>query len=312
MSIRKILVATDFSPQADLALEHAMNIARLTGAEVVLMHATTVPQPGTTVPEGVYGAAERYEAILRDHLADNRAKLEELRERWSGQGVDVSQVFMDAFPDTAIARCANEINADLTVIGTHGRTGVKRFLLGSVAERAVRLTERNIMVARDVGRGAGGYKKILVPTDFSQTAELALDRALQLVAPGGAVELLHLWQLPSVAAGYWGPTFADSTIEPLRSELRESARALGANLVAKYKEKYPDRAAALTFVEVEDTPNHGIQSHLEADGHDLVVTGSHGRRGLRRWLLGSVAEVTIRYSPCSVLVVHAAQLQDKA
>ena len=60
----------------------------------------------------------------------------------------------------------------------------------------------------------------------------------------------------------------------------------------------------MIFSTVQAPPAYGIQEKDEVNGLDLIVMGSHGRRGVRRWLLGSVAEVTVRHAPCSVLVVH--------
>jgi len=304
MAIKKILVGTDFSSEAMTALDQGMNIARHTDAELVLLHACSIPQPGhPDVPDSVKGAAERFEQMMRDTLDENRQQLEQLRETHSGQGVEVSHMVIDAFPDVGVANAARELDADLVIIGTHGRTGLRRLLLGSVAERVVRLTETNVMVARkSKHHTSGGYNRILVPTDFSSTAEKALGTALELVAPGGVIELVNFWQLPATATGYWGPTAsAGSVVEPLRTELSETAAAMGNNLLERYRPQHDK----IVFEAVEESPVNGLQDRLESGAYDLVVMGSHGRRGLRRLLLGSVAEATVRHSPISVLVVHA-------
>lgn len=304
MAINKILVGTDFSNEAMAALNTGMNVARHTEAELILLHACSIPQPGhPDVPDSVKGAAERFEQMMRDTLDENRAQLEQLRETHAGQGVEVSHMVIDAFPDVGVANAARELDADMVIIGTHGRTGLRRLLLGSVAERVVRLTETDVLVARKGKHdGAGGFNHILVPTDFSEAAEKALGRAIDLVAPGGVIELVNFWQLPATATGYWGPTAsAGSVVEPLRTELAETAAAMGNNLLDRYRPRHEK----LVFEAVEEAPVNGIHDKLESGAYDLVVMGSHGRRGLRRLLLGSVAEATVRHAPISVLVVHA-------
>jgi nucleotide-binding universal stress UspA family protein len=301
MNITRILVGIDFSAESETALAHALCVARHTGAEVVLGHAGNVPDPTPDIPDTIRAAADRYRELASEHLADSRARLEELRQRHTGQGVELSHMMIDAFPDTGLAEAAAELRADLVVVGTHGRTGLRRFLLGSVAERVVRLTETAVMVARPPAPAAP-YRRILVPTDFSPVAERAVEAAVALAAPGAAIDLLHLWQLPALALGDWAPAPSlPATVEPLRAELADSARVLGDELLARHR---TDRVA-LAYHHADEPPVPGIQVRLERGGYDLVVMGSHGRRGLRRWLLGSVAEATVRYSPCSVLVLHA-------
>lgn len=303
MEIKKIAVGIDFSEQSNAAARHALNIARHTGAELVLVHVGTVLEAGDPLPEAIQTSVKEWENIVREQLAADRNRLDELRERLEGQGAEVSHMIIDGFPDTGLVEAAKDLGADLTVTGTHGRTGVKRFLLGSVSERVVRLSERTVMVARPAGDGASGYRRVLVPTDFSDSAERALQLALVMAAPDATIELVHYWQLPVVAAGYYAPvTAADKAVAPIRDALEEQAEAQGQGHI----DRYGRPGLNLTFEAVQAAPAYGIQDRLEGESHDLVVMGSHGRRGVRRFLLGSVAEVTVRHAPCSVVVVHGA------
>lgn len=298
--MKKILVGTDFSAEADVALDQAMSVARHVGAgELILLFAGQIPDDHDDLPESLRVAAGRYEQIAREQLAADRKRLDDLRERFDGQGVKISTMVIDGLPADGIAEAADETGADLIVVGTHGHTGVRRLLLGSVAEKVVRESSRDVLVARGTDRGTGGYDKVLVPTDFSTTAERALLRALELVKRGGEVELLHCWSLPTSSRS-WDPIARDA-VAPLRDELAHHSRQETEKLAAAHARD----GVTITTANVEDTPVHGVQDRLEHGGHDLVVMGSHGRRGVKRWLLGSVAEGTVRYSPCSVLVVHA-------
>jgi nucleotide-binding universal stress UspA family protein len=302
MQIRKILVGVDFSERSDIAVEQAINIARKTEAEVVLLHAGTVPDQISGLSPRMEGAAKHFEQLLAEQLAENRERLEELRERCNSGGVRVSHMMLDAFPDTGLANASRELDADLTVVGTHGRTGFDRFLMGSVAERTVRLTEGNVMVARGRGRGAGGYKKILVPVDFSPLSDELMQVATTLAAKAAVVEVFNMWELPGT--NWMTKDVKTATGGELRVHLAEAAEQAGKELIERY---WREDDVKITFSQDEGAPAHGINEYLEADGHDLVVMGSHGRRGLRRFMLGSVAEATVRYAPCSVVVIHGAE-----
>jgi nucleotide-binding universal stress UspA family protein len=209
---------------------------------------------------------------------------------------------VDGFPDTGISEAAEDLDADLVIIGTHGRTGLKRLLLGSVAERVVRLCRRHVMVARapvDAG-GEAGYRRILVPTDFSPRAELALQVALELVRPGGEIDLLHAWSLPAFTGSLVPSRVTENALEPVRASLEAGAREKGDALIARHRRE----GVAVSLAVVNDSAARAIDACATATSPDLIVMGGHGRRGLRRWVLGSVAEATVRHAPCSVVVVH--------
>ncbi len=302
MGINKILVGVDFSDEANMAVKEALNVARRCDAEVVLVHVGAIPDEPTGLPKSMEATANEYRKVLEDHLAGDRKRLEALRERVDGQGARVSHMVIDGFPDKGVCQAADELDVDLVCVGTHGLTGVKRFLLGSVAERVVRLCERNVLVARHAATdGYGGYKRVLVPTDFTDGAARALDLALEVAAPDAQIDVLHCWQLAPLSFDVFAPTkSAAESVRPMREAIKASVDANGERLL----EKLDTRQQRVTFDSVEAPAPRGIHDRLDASEYDLVVMGSHGRRGLRRFLLGSVAEVTVRHAPCSVLVVH--------
>ncbi len=299
MKITRILVGTDFSAESEVALDHAVRMARHVGAELLLAHAGTVIDTADAALAPESAALLEYERIVAEHAAENRAHLAELVARVRQSGVNAAEQIVNGFPDTGISEAADELDVDMVVMGTHGRTGLKRILLGSVAERVVRLCRRHVMVARPLQGGQeAGYSRVLVPTDFSPRAELALEIALELVAAGGQIELLHAWSLPALTGSLVPSRVSESALEPVRKSLDAGAREKGEALIARHPR--PSVQMALTIV--NDSAAHAIDK--AAAGHDLIVMGGHGRRGLRRLILGSVAEATVRHAPCSVLVVH--------
>lgn len=299
MTINKIAVGTDFSEASDTAVSQAMHIARHTGAELLLVHAGSLPAAASEVPESVSSTMEEFDTMVREAASADKNALENLRERLSGQGVEVSHALVDGFPDAALCDTAKESGADLIVTGTHGRTGVKRFLLGSVAERVVRLAHRSVLVARnDAGRG--GFKKLLVPIDFSDLAMHAVRCAIDIAAEDAEIELLHCWQLPPAGSSHRA---TEAVLRPILQAISADVAKRGEELVDGYKEE----SRTIRFHSVRDAPAQGIQTRLAEEDFELIVMGSHGRRGIRRFLLGSVAEATLRHSTCSVFIAHQAE-----
>lgn len=291
MPIKRILVGTDFSESSVVATERALHLARYLKAELVLLHFGTIPDETKDVPLSSSSAAAINQLALA-RLAADHDELEKMRVEIEGRGVKVSAEVVDAFPDVGLCDAALERDAGLVVTGDRGRTGLSRFLLGSVAERVVRNCRRPVMVARAEGdKAEGGFRRILVPTDFSDLADKAIQLAFEVVKPGGVVELFHCWQVPPTRMGY--------ELEPLVDSLGAEVEAQGDALLEKYRRD----DAQVGFCALRDAPAQGIQLRLEQEDFDCVVMSSHGRRGLSRFLLGSVAEATVRHAPCSVIVV---------
>jgi nucleotide-binding universal stress UspA family protein len=296
----RILVGVDFSPESDAAVAHAVAIARASGAEIVLVHACTVPEPPPAIADYVEPTLGEFRRRLEDDVAADRAKLDALCARAAAQGVVVRQRVADGFPDTTITGLARELGADLTVVGTHGRTALKWLLLGSVAQRVVRLADADVLVAR--GEPAvGGYRRICLATDFSPISELALEAALDLAHLGAEIEVVHMWHL-TPALGLSEPARL-SSLSDWRGSLEEEIRAAGARLLAAHRRP----GITLSFEPTFEPVLPGLLDRIGERGYDLTVVGSHGRRGFRRFVLGSVAEEVARRAPTSVLVVHGGE-----
>ena len=131
---RRILVATDFSPASTPALEQSLKMARREGALLLIAHA--YQEPGLVelshAPARVY---EEWDQSLRDQVEE---KLERLVERATKAGVSTRALILSGAPDEAITEAAVENGADLLILGTHGRKGVSKFFLGSVAASSLR------------------------------------------------------------------------------------------------------------------------------------------------------------------------------
>jgi nucleotide-binding universal stress UspA family protein len=296
----KIVVGVDLSPESEIAVAHAVDIARHVGANITLVMADCVPDTPTVI-KGNPALESPWNRSLEQRLTADRERLGALRERWSGQGVEISQLVVDGFADDKLVEVSAEIAADLIVVGSHGRTGFRRWFMGSVAERTVRLASQSVVVARGEAP-RGGYQRVVVGTDYSPCADKAIDRALQVIAPNATIELVHCWTFPIFAT-------PDGAMPPPidYAELREGiARGL-AEAATKQVERIrasTDRQIELVHRLIERPAADGLVDRAAEIGADLIVVGSHGRRGVRRFMLGSVAEVTVRHAGCSVLVAR--------
>ncbi len=300
MNVKRILMPTDFSKCADAALDHALFLARKYGAELHLLHVLQLHLDDYRKGLGTFPSMEeiydRLEVVARSDMG----------RRLEARSVDVLTVEerlrrgIAAAPE--IASYVDEEDIDLVVIGSHGRRGVRRFVLGSVAEEVARIVNCPVLVirAQETTRELGHPKRLLVPFDFSGHSEAALMTALQLVADDQAqIDLVHVLPPPIVTIGY-------GTSLPIFSDAEASERTRSA---------LEDRVASIS-VPVEcpidchvlhGNPGGEIIRFAESRGTDLVVIGSQGLAGMSRLLLGSVAEKVMRRTECPVLVVRAAQ-----
>jgi nucleotide-binding universal stress UspA family protein len=143
LEIRNILVPVDFSDHSAAALDLAISLARTLGARIHLLHCYAIPLGGVS-PYGLV-IPENLDREIRDAAA---AKLSEWREKVAAEGIAVEDTVTPLFASEAIAARAEEIGADLVVMGTRGLTGMKHVLLGSVAERTIRLAPCPVLTVK--------------------------------------------------------------------------------------------------------------------------------------------------------------------
>lgn len=140
------------------------------------------------------------------------------------------------------------------------------------------------------------YKKVLVATDFSEQATRAVERAVDLAQHYGAVlHVVHVWEIPVTAYGPMGVTTID-----LSTPIEEAAKSLLDTAIAGLRARGIQVESTLTQGVAWD----GVVSLAERIGADLIIVGTHGRTGVRRVLMGSVAERVVRHAACSVLTVR--------
>jgi nucleotide-binding universal stress UspA family protein len=290
---KRILVATDFSEQGTKAFDAALALAVRSKAELHVIHALEVALPlfepyAVVVPADWIGEARR---LAQEKLAKALAAVK-------AKGLSGTTHLGDVPAAHAIAERAKELSADLVVVGTHGHTGLKHVLLGSVAERTVEYAPCSVWTVKGPRPGAE-LRTIVVGTDFSAAGSEALATAATWAKDAGAkLHVVHALQIPTPLIAPYEVAIPEGVIEGARQEadrqLQQAAKTVSGVSVT---------------TELSTTPAHAaLVDAAERVSADLIVTGSRGHTGLKHALLGSVAERTLRYAPCSVLTVRKARV----
>lgn len=293
---KNILVPIDFSRACLEALPWVKFLARATGARVHLVHVYGVeyPLPLEVVPPEVRSRAETKKRLMR--------YLQKLGARYRLASQNVRCHVLHGNAPSKICALARKLKADLIVSSTHGHTGWKHVVLGSVAERLVRHAPCPVLIARrdETTRAERtGVNHLVVPMDFSAAAREGLRYAIQFARRfDSSIVLLHVvtpehFVVPQGALVYATPELKQRAIDQARAQLKRLAAQEDFGGVA-WKEVI--RAGV---------PHREICRFAEKRATDLVIASTHGRTGLGLALLGSVAEHVVRYSHGPVLVVPA-------
>jgi nucleotide-binding universal stress UspA family protein len=295
----RILCPVDFSEFSRHALDCAVRLARGNHARVVALH-VFANWPAVDVVPSL--ASDRLPKIsLQD--VDRDALLRYLQQFVAGdRGGDVPiEAIITESPnvDREIVAQAQAHHADLIVIGSHGRSGFQRLLLGSTTEKVIRAAPCPVMVVPrratgDVPAGGRPFARILCPVDFSCDAIAALSHATELAGQvGSPVTVLHVIDVP--AALYEMPGF---DIAAYRSEAVNKSRTRLSELVPE------GRARGLDVVVSEGRPDQEILRVAAERDIDLIVMGVRGRHAVDLAVFGSTTHRVIRGATCPVLTTR--------
>jgi len=284
--IKRILVPTDFSDLATHAFDYAIELARRSGAEITVLYADTfLPPPLFT-------------STQLDDVADSieTSRLQAKRELESYASSRVGKIpfralVVEDHPATAIVNVAEELDVDVIVMGTHGRSGLNRFMLGSIAERVLHETSRALLTVRaetrDVAEAARS-PRFLCPVNCTDTSRAALETAMSLAdLVGASLIVLHVAEDDSPESR--------SLVEKVRSWIP------------------PDRmSTSVDRIVLRGDAAEQVIDYARANGADLIVLGAEHRRFADTSVLGTTTVRVTRHAPCPVLTVVSSDKESPA
>lgn len=321
---KRILVPLDGSTRAESAVPVATRIAQASGGSVILLQVAAIPIEieSENKPPEVYS-----QAALNQGVADTKSYLEGVANSDVLAGMKTETAAVTGAIAPSILSAIQSLHADLVVMCSHGYTGFKRWALGSVAHKLVPHSPVPVLVLRDGGAvpATAAQKPMctFVPLDGSPLSETALEPAVQLLtalAPSGqkAVHLMRVVDIPasygkfrsSVDKYYDTGVRAEATHE-YQAYLEAVAKRFTEGDFAKYN------ISVTTSIPVDmDVAEAIVQAAEQAEGtelagYDLIVMATHGRGGVQRWMLGSVAERVLHTTRVPLMVVHAVHVKQE-
>ena len=312
---KRVLVPLDGSTIALQVLPYAKVLAKSAGASIALLQALNayprelISRIGTempTEPMSFPPPAEAWVDLQAGAKAEVAKRLAEAADRLRGEGFTVETILAESDPADAIVEEAEKDPDTIIAISTHGRSGIGRWLMGSVTDKVVRQALNPVLIIRaregEVTSAAPKLQRVVLPLDGSDKSGIAREHAIEMAkALGVGITLVR-----SISPMAYGDTFADyvptmyddlaGEIEAdVRDYLSHEAQQLRDLGVADVSEKAVDGYAA-----------SAILDEVGDDGDALVVMATHGRAGIGRWVLGSVSDRVVRHSTGPVLVVRPA------
>ncbi len=296
--IERILFPTDFSAFSTQALRHALALARKFKARLKVIH---------VIPQIMQAAESMYATAPWLLTPEARKKIEEQMRGFMSPAreahLDYEVAVCEGDPWREILAAAEQMQPDLVVMGTHGRSGLERLFLGSVAEKLIRRLPCSVLtLSHEEGHtweAPGLVTRILCATDFSDTSAEALAFALTLAEKNqAAITLLHVIDnLPDIG----DPRYPSL---PVLSKLREDYEQSALERLAQTIEPFAERAVKIeTRVAVGRAYKEILRLAVE-DRADLIVIGAQGHGPVEHLLSGSNAQHVIRRATCPVLTVR--------
>jgi nucleotide-binding universal stress UspA family protein len=292
-----IICGTDFSGAATEALDIAAAMTRRLGTELMLVHV-----------DEFYGLAPIEPKLFEAALSEKRATLEDEANRLRALGTQVKGKLLSGSAVDQLVTAATDAKARLIIIGAVGHGLARRLLVGSVAERAAEISPIPTLVVRPGGRLASWIRgenalNILVGYDFSAASDAALRWVNQLREIGTfqATVLYSSWP-PDEARrlGYEGPLRLADNLEKIRKSLQ-------CDLDKRIAALLPNQEITAIVEPGWGTPEGYLFEVASRQKPDLIVVGTHQRRGVGRVLLGSVSRAVLHHANVTVAVVPAAE-----
>lgn len=283
----KILVPIDFSELSEKALEVAGKFAKLFEGKITPFH-SHIPISELDEPYGLGLSSKVYEDF--EQLEMN---LKERIETIAGEKMDSSLleecIVTMGNPAQAIIDASEDF--DYIIMSTHGRTGFSRFMLGSVAEKVLRLANTPVIVVEDES-DVGNFEKLMVTTDFSDHAAASYPYAVQIAKKtGGTIDLVHILSFEQ---------FDDEETDISLQKIREDRLKI---IEKEYFHEIPGHVNRHVITS-PDSPHEAIYKYTKENPFNLIVMATVGRTGINYLMMGSTTANVVRHVKTAVLSVN--------
>jgi nucleotide-binding universal stress UspA family protein len=297
----RLLIPLDGSKTAEAVLPYGRTLAGRLKIPVELL---AVVEIGALVNQVSHGGARYFEKIIAESVRSSEEYLNRIAKTFPGHGVKWT-VEKGKAEEVIIEKTGSD--ATLTAMATHGRSGINRLLLGSVAEKVLRGSTHPLLLIRASeeakSEGEAALKSVIVPLDGSELAENVLPPVVELAkALKLEVVLLRAYQIPANTYAGMEHYYAVN-YEKLTAALRDEAQSYLENKVGELKRTGIEK---VSFAIPEGSGADAIVVLGQRTPDNLIAMCTHGRSGVKRWVLGSVTEKVVRLSGDPVLIVRGA------
>ena len=283
---RSILLATDLGARSDRALDRAVQLAK--GWQSPLVVATVIEAGAGRIDlMALRDPPDWYRGEDPEQVAERQ-----LLEAMSAQGVDARFRVERGPPGDRLLEVAEAEGCDLVVAGVARHESLGRAVLGSTVDRLARRSPVPVLVVR--GRVQGPYRRMLVASDWSASAEHAMRTAMAMF-PQSAITVLHGYEVPMAGQ-------KDTTREQMLAAVRDQALADGREFIARCQP--PGGVGSVSLVVERGDPSLLMRMYASQYPVDLAVVATHGRSALLDVMLGSVAQRLLEDLPLDTLVVR--------
>lgn len=295
-NIKKIIWATDGSKESQEALKYVVFLARIFHSEIIGVHVLLKPE------------LLSYKTELQDWMVkveENMASmLNSISNELASQGVNFRGVILKGEVNKEIVRYARRKKADLIAMGKRGHGLIDRMLVGSTTLRVLRESKIPVLAVRQVdGKDHTDIRNILVPLDLYEESDSALNYAINLAETINAnISVVYVITFSTFYVFTLIPYSTEIPYTLLQDVIKTSSNEL-ANRVEKIKLERATKMEISTEVVQGTTPSVAIVDYANSRDIDLIVINTHGRKGVKKLVLGSVAEKVIQESTCPVLAL---------
>lgn len=323
---KRILVPLDGSVRAERAIPIAARIARAYQGKVVLVRVVEdIPKYGMYLPQYPFSVRQEFEA---DMMAEATSYLEAMTQGSDLVGITTETKALSGLAASTILDMAELQASDLIILCSRGRTGVTRWVLGSVAQKVVRQSPVPVLVLNEHAimpppSRAGSPFRALVPLDGSLLSEAVLEPTAWLVAAlaAPAAGSLHLLRVVGILPLYEQVYSEAYLATMMQEEAQQEAQAYLKSLVQRMREgELANLHLSLTSSVTVSSEVAGtimrVAEHVEAEegagGYDLIAMATHGRGGFERWAMGSITERVLGVSRLPLFIVRPQEINAQA